>query len=67
MFAKVYADSGKVFKELEQFKEKFKHWIAPALMDFDATLERTLIESEDWNVAFNEAKKRKNEIVNLAK
>ncbi|KAI9564905.1 hypothetical protein GHT06_008646 [Daphnia sinensis] len=65
-FSQVYAASGKIFKELEQFKEQFKICIAPALVDLDTLVEHELIEPQDWDLAFKAAKKKKEEMSNLS-
>ena len=60
-FSQVYAASGKVFRELDQFQEQFKIWIAPALVDLDTLFENQLNEPQDWDLAFQAAKKKKEE------
>ena len=64
-FGEVYAACGKLFSELDQFKEKFKIWIAPGLIDLDNFFEHVLVEPKDWDVAFQAAKKKKEELSNL--
>lgn len=66
-FSQVYAASGKVFKELDQFQEQFKIWIAPALVDLDTLFEQQLNEPQDWDSAFQAAKKKKEEMSSLSR
>lgn len=66
-FGQVFAASGKLFIELDKFKEQFKVWILPALVDLDTLFERELCEPQDWDVAFQAAKKRKEEVSTLSR
>ena len=66
-FSEVYAGSSKVFKELDQFQEQFKVWIAPALVDLDTLFEHQLNEPQDWDSAFQAAKKKKEEMSSLSR
>ena len=66
-FSQVYAASCKVFRELDQFQEQFKIWIAPALVDLDTLFENQLNEPQDWDLAFQAAKKKKEEMASLSR
>lgn len=66
-FGEVFAASGKLFLELDQFKDQFKVWIAPSLVDLDTKFELELTEPQDWDVAFQLAKKRREEVSNLSR
>ncbi len=66
-FSQVYAASGKVFRELDQFQEQFKIWIVPALVDLDTLFEHKLNEPQDWDLAFQAAKKKKEEMSGLSR
>lgn len=66
-FSQVYASSSKIFGELDELKERFKIWIAPALVDLDALVEHELTEPQDWNLAFQAAKKKKEEMSSLSR
>lgn len=65
-FGHVYAASGKIFQELNQLKDQYKIWVVPALVDLDTLFERELNEPQDWETAFQAAKKKKDELSNLS-
>lgn len=66
-FGQVYSSSGKMFQELDQIKEKFKDWVVPAVVDLDTQFERELNDPQDWDIAFQAAKKKKEELSTLSR
>lgn len=61
-FGQVYAISSKVFAELVNYREQFKPWIAAAMVELDSLFERELHEPQDWNAAFQMAKKKQEDL-----
>ena len=53
--------------ELEQFQERFIKWIAPAFVDLEDVFDRQLNEPQDWESAFQTAKKKQDEASNLSR
>lgn len=66
LFCNVHIVSGKLFLELNQFKEKFRRWIAPSLVNLDSLFERKLNDVQDWDIAFQTAEKTKKDVSNLS-
>lgn len=66
-FGEVFATSGQLFIDLSNFKEQLEKWIAPALVDLESYMEHRLSEPEDWDKAFQIAKKKKEELFSLAR
>lgn len=64
-FGKIYSSSGKLFLELNQFKDQFRKWVAPAFVDLDTVFEREMTEPQDWDSALQAAKKKKEELAGL--
>ncbi len=59
--------SGKLFLELDQFKSKFRRWIAPSLVNLDSLFEEKLNDAQDWDIAFQMAEKTKKDIYDLSR
>ena len=66
-FGEVFATSGQMFIELNNFKAKLEKWIAPALVDLESCMEHHLSEPEDWEKAFQIAKRKNEELASLAR
>ena len=66
-FSEVYAASGKLFVELNQFKDRFEKWIAPAFIDIEDVFDSLLSEPEDWENALQICKKKQEEASNLSR
>lgn len=56
-----------MFIELNNHKERLEKWIAPALVDLESRMEHHLNEPEDWEKAFQVAKRKKEELSSLSR